>query len=292
MRFTKMHGLGNDYVYVNCFEEKIDDPAELARVVSDRHTGVGADGLILICPSEKADARMRIFNADGSEAEMCGNGIRCLAKYAYEHKLANGSAPFSVPGQAICPASLNIETGRGVLAVGLITDDNDKVKKVCVHMGQPILAPKDIPVRLPGERIVEQPIEILGQRLLMTCVSMGNPHAVFFCDDVGQIELDKIGPAIENHQLFPNRVNVHFVEALEPGEFKMRTWERGSGITLACGTGASACCVAAVLTERCQRACTGHLPGGDLSLNWCQEDNCVYMTGPAVEVFEGVWPEK
>ena len=292
MRFTKMHGLGNDYVYVNCFEEKIDNPAKLAQIVSDRHTGIGSDGLILICPSQEASVRMRIFNADGSEAEMCGNGIRCVAKYAYEHKLAKAGGAFSVPGQLPCPASLNIETGNGVLSVGLVIDGSDKVQKVCVNMGQPILAPKDIPVELAGEKVVEEPIEILGQRLLMTCVSMGNPHAVFFCDDVGLIELEKLGPAVENHSLFPNRTNVHFVQVDKPTELTIRTWERGSGITLACGTGACACCVAAVLTGRGKQVCTAHLPGGDLNLNWCEEDNCVYMTGPAVEVFEGIWPEK
>jgi len=300
MRFTKMHGLGNDYVYVNCFEEKVKNPAKLVQIVSDRHFGIGSDGLILICPSQKADVRMRIFNADGSEAEMCGNGIRCVAKYTYEHKLAKSGEPFAVPGQPPCPVSLNIETGNGVIPVGLIIDDNDKVQKVCVNMGQPVLAAKDIPVNLPvkcrkaspsGE-VIEQPMQFLSRALVMTCVSMGNPHAVFFCDDVSLIELEKFGPAIEKHRIFPNRTNVHFVQVDNPREFTMRTWERGSGITLACGTGACACCVAAVLTGRGERVCTVHLPGGELDLNWCQEDNCVYMTGPAVEVFEGIWPEE
>jgi len=291
MRFTKMHGIGNDYVYVNCLKEKVRNPAKLSQVISDRHKGIGADGLILICPSKKADVRMRMFNADGSEAEMCGNGIRCVAKYTYEHKLAKAGGTFSIPGQKPYPASLNIETGRGVLTVGLVIDRKKKVQKVCVNMGQPILTPKDIPVNLAGEKIVERPIEVPGQSLLMTCVSMGNPHAVFFCDDVKEIELEKIGPVIENHELFPNRTNVHFVKVISPGEFVMRTWERGSGITMACGTGACACAVAAVLTGRCDRVCTAHLPGGDLDLNWCEKDNCVYMAGPAVEVFEGTWPE-
>jgi len=291
MRFTKMHGLGNDYVYVNCFKEEIENPAQLARIVSDRHHGIGADGLILIGPSQTADVRMRIFNADGSEAEMCGNGIRCVAKYAYEHKLAAAGEAFSVPGQQSFAASLNIETGNGVLTVGLEIDDSDKVRTVCVNMGQPILAPKDIPVNIDGEKIMEYPIEILGEDLLMTCVSMGNPHAIFFHDDLQAVELVKLGPAIENHKLFPKRINVHFVQIDGPTEFTMRTWERGSGITMACGTGACACCVAGVLTGKQERVCTGHLPGGDLGLNWRPEDNCVYMTGPAVEVFEGTWPE-
>jgi diaminopimelate epimerase len=292
MRFTKMHGIGNDYVYVNCFEEHVDDPAALAPVISDRHRGIGGDGLILIAPSQTADVRMRIFNTDGSEAEMCGNGIRCVAKYAYEHKLARAGGEFSVPGQRSFPASLNIETGNGILTVGLVVDEHDKVRKVCVNMGQPILSPQDIPVNLTGEKVVAQPIDVLGQELLMTCVSMGNPHAVFFCDDVRSIELAKLGPAIENDSLFPNRVNVHFVQIDKPAEFTMRTWERGSGITMACGTGACAVCVAAALNGRQGRICTGHLPGGDLDLHWCEEDNCVYMTGPADEVFDGVWPEK
>jgi len=291
MRFTKMQGLGNDYVYVNCFEEKIENPAKLAQIVSDRHRGIGADGLILITASETADVRMRIFNADGSEAEMCGNGIRCVAKYAYEHKLAEAGGAFAVPGQQSFPASLNIETGNGNLTVGLTVDDTDKVQRVCVNMGQPVLTPKDIPVNLAGEKVIEQSIEILGQELLMTCVSMGNPHAIFFCDNVELIELEKVGHVIENHNIFPSRVNVHFVQIDKPTEFTMRTWERGSGITMACGSGACAACVAAVLTGRCERICTAHLPGGDLNLNWCEEDNCLYMTGPAVEVFEGVWPE-
>jgi diaminopimelate epimerase len=291
MRFTKMHGLGNDYVYVNCFEENIEHPAALAQRVSDRHRGIGGDGLILITPSQTADAGMRIFNADGSEAEMCGNGIRCVAKYIYDHKLAEAGQAFAVPGRPPFPASLNIETGNGILTVGLDISGSDKVRRVCVNMGQPILLPKDIPVNLPGEKAVEHPIEVMGQEWLMTCVSMGNPHAVFFCDDVSAVELDKLGPAIENHSLFPNRINVHFVQYDRPAEFTMRTWERGSGITLACGTGACAACVAAVLAGRQERITTGHLPGGDLDLNWNQQDNCVYMTGPAVEVFEGIWPD-
>jgi len=286
-----MHGLGNDYIYVNCFEEKVENPAVLAATISDRHRGIGADGLILITPSKTADVQMRIFNADGSEAEMCGNGIRCVAKYAYENKLATVGESYSVPGQKSFPASLNIETGNGILTVGLMVDENDTVSEVCVNMGQPILIPKEIPVNLPGETVVEQPISGLGVEFLMTCLSVGNPHAIFFCDDVGTIELEKLGPAIENHSLFPNRINVHFVQIDKPAEFTMRTWERGSGITMACGTGACASCVASVLTGRQERVCIGHLPGGDLALNWCEEDNCVYMTGPAVEIFEGIWPD-
>lgn len=289
MKFTKMQGLGNDYVYVNCFEENVDNPAQLATVISDRHFGIGADGLILITPSDKADVRMRMFNADGSEAEMCGNGSRCVAKYAFDHHLAKSRGRLSVPGMKAFEHSLDIETGRGVLKVGLTVGKNGKVEQVCVNMSQPILTPKDIPVALDGQWAIAEPIEIDGRKLVFTAVSMGNPHAVFFCDDVDSVELEKIGPMIEKHRLFPKHVNAHFVQILNPSEFRMRTWERGSGITLACGTGACACGVAAVLNKLAERNCTAHLPGGSLQLNWSASDNCVYMTGPAVEVFEGVW---
>ena len=279
MRFTKMHGLGNDYVYVNCFEEKVPSPAKIAVVISDRHRGIGADGLILIGPSNLADVKMTMFNADGSEAQMCGNGIRCVAKYAYEHNLVKNKK-----------SSITVETGRGVLTLGLEINKNDKVEKVRVNMGQPILEPAKIPVAVDGDSIIEAAIDVRNQRMLMTCVSMGNPHAVFFTDDMDSIDLEKIGPVIENHELFPQRINAHFVRVDSQKEFTMKTWERGSGITLACGTGACACCVAAVLTERCGRVVTAHLPGGDLQIEWSQKDNCVYMTGPAVEVFTGDWP--
>ena len=291
MRFTKMHGLGNDYVYVNCLKEKVKNPAKLAQAVSDRHKGIGADGLILIERSKKADVRMRVFNADGSQAQMCGNGIRCVAKYAYEHKLAKAGRPFSVPGQKPCPASLKIETGSGILTVGLLIDNKDKVANACVNMGQPILSAERIPISLPVKQVIEQPMQFESRAFVMTCVSMGNPHAVFFRRDLATFDVEKFGPVIENHSIFPERTNAHFVQVISRQEFTMRTWERGSGITLACGTGACAAAVAAVLTERCERVCTAHLPGGDLELNWCEKDNCVYMTGPAVEVFEGIWPE-
>ena len=291
MQFTKMHGLGNDYVYVDCFKQTVADPVSLAKEISDRYRGVGADGLILICPSTVADVRMRIFNTDGSEAQMCGNGIRCVAKYAYEHSLGGSRKTFSIPGGSSFPVSLRIETGRGVLTLGLQIDKKNKVQQVCVNMGQPILAPARIPVALQGESIIEAAIDVQNQRMLMTCVSMGNPHAVFFTDDLSAIELEKIGPVIEHHELFPERVNAHFVKVDSPRQFTMITWERGSGATLACGTGACACCVAAVLTNRCGRSVTANLPGGALQLNWSQDDNCVYMTGPATEVFTGIWPD-
>jgi diaminopimelate epimerase len=278
MRFTKMHGLGNDYVYVNCFEEKVVEPAKTAIAVSDRHRGIGADGMILIMPSSVADVKMRMFNADGSESQMCGNGIRCVAKYSYDHNLIKGKKK-----------SITVETGRGVLTLGLEVNNDDKVENVCVNMGQPILEPAKIPVALDGENIIETAIDVRNQRMLMTCVSMGNPHAVFFTEDMESVNLEKVGPVIENHELFPQRVNAHFVRVNSRNDFTMVTWERGSGVTLACGTGACACCVAAVLTERCDRKVTAHLPGGDLQLEWSEKDNCVYMTGPAVEVFSGDW---
>ena len=284
-----MHGIGNDYVYVNCFEEQIDDPAQLAIIVSNRHTSIGSDGLILIAPSEIADVKMRMFNADGSEAQMCGNGIRCVAKYTFDHEIVQAGEEFSVPGLVTFERSLQVETGRGVLTLGLEIGDDGKVSQICVNMGQPILNGTDIPVNIEMENIVDQDIDVNDQVLQMTCVSMGNPHAVFFCDDVDNIDLEQIGSLIENHELFPERINVHFVKIEGPNEITMRTWERGSGITLACGTGACACAVAGVLSGRCERNVLAHLPGGDLELNWCQDDNCVYMTGTATEVFSGTF---
>ena len=291
MKFTKMHGLGNDYIYVNCFEQKVRNPGKLAYIISERHFGIGADGLILISPSKRADAKMRIFNADGSEAEMCGNGIRCVAKYVYEHKLAKSRGKFSIPSGRDFEASLKIETGNGILTIGLKLNKKKSVEKICVNMGEPILTTKEIPVKLPVKEVVDQPFMFENRAFTMTCVSMGNPHAVFFRNDLASVELEKMGPAIEKHSIFPNRINVHFVKANSSSEFTMLTWERGSGVTLACGTGACACCVAGVITGRLERICTGHLPGGDLELNWCEEDNCVYMTGPAVEVFQGTWAD-
>lgn len=289
MRFTKMQGAGNDYVYVNCFQEPTpDEPAELAREISDRHFGVGADGLILICPSKIADARMRMFNADGSESEMCGNGVRCVAKYVYDHAIAR-------------KPMLAIETGRGVLALDLSVEDG-RVTRVRVDMGEPILEASRIPVALAAQRAVDAPLtdeiaaavagfrEAAGLDARMTCVSMGNPHVVFYCRDVQRVPLETVGPVIERAAVFPQRVNVHFVQPHAPGEVTMRTWERGSGITLACGTGASAVCVAGVLTRRGERKILAHLPGGDLELEFNEANNHVYMTGPAVEVFTGDWP--
>ncbi len=301
MRFTKMHGIGNDYVYVNCFEEQVSQPEKLAPVISDRHFGVGGDGLILITPSDKADVRMRMFNADGSEAQMCGNGVRCVAKYAFDHGLTAGR-PVDDEQHICCdmldgiaPASgaeivqISVETGRGVLQLILAVRDG-KVQVVCVDMGEPILLPSDIPVDVIGQQAVGVPLSVCGENFLMACVSMGNPHAVIYCNDVQGVDLEKFGPAIENHPLFPERVNVHFVQRLSDNEVIMRTWERGSGITLACGTGAAAVCVAGVLASKTDHTITAHLPGGDLVLRWDNNDNHVYMAGTATEVFSGEWP--
>lgn len=277
MQFTKMHGAGNDYVYVNGFEQEVSNPAALAPAISDRHFGVGSDGLILILPSDKADLRMRMFNADGSESEMCGNGVRCVAKYAYDHDLAHKN-------------EITVETGAGVLHLKLFIGHDGLVERVRVNMGRPRLLPAEIPVDLPGERIVNELLEVAGRSYRMTCVGMGNPHATIYVDDVAAVDLATVGPLIEHHAFFPRRTNVHFVEVHSPQEVTIRTWERGSGITLACGTGASAVCVAGVLTGHTGRRIMAHLPGGDLELEWA-EDGSVLLTGPAVEVFSGNWPD-
>ena len=279
MRFIKMHGIGNDYVCVECFSQSVSDPEGLARRISDRHFGVGADGLILILPSDIADAKMRIFNADGSEAEMCGNGIRCVAKYVHDHGISSNNP-------------LRIETSAGIKTISLTLNEQNKVILATVDMGEPILEPSKIPVKISQGRTIDIPLETPKGIFKMTCVSMGNPHAVIFVDNVDKVPLHEIGPMIENHPLFPSRVNVHFVKVLSRREVIMRTWERGSGETLACGTGASAVCVAGVLNDLTEREILAHLPGGDLQLHWSVDDNHVYMTGPAEEVFTGDWPEK
>jgi diaminopimelate epimerase len=276
MRFTKMHGAGNDYIYVNCFEETPPgDLPELARVVSDRHKGIGSDGLILIRPSTVADARMQMFNADGSEAEMCGNGVRCVAKYVYDHGIARKE-------------TLRIETGRGVLMLELLAA-NGAVDRVRVGMGQPILKGAEIPTRLPGDPPVLVPLDVAGRSLNVTCVSMGNPHCVTFVDEITDDLVLRVGPQIERHPTFPNRVNAEFVKVLSRGETVLRVWERGSGETQACGTGACAAAVAGVLAGLTDRQILTHLPGGDLELEWTSSGD-VQMTGPAAEVFTGDWP--
>jgi diaminopimelate epimerase len=277
MRFVKMQGCGNDYVYVDCFSNPMPhDPVGLSRAISDRHFGVGSDGLILICPSDKADARMRMFNADGSESEMCGNGIRCVAKFVHDHGLVRRP-------------TLRIETGRGILTLDLEISGGT-VKQVCVDMGEPILKSQMIPTTLPGDPPRDVPLELPDREMPVTCVSMGNPHCVTFVDEITDALVLGIGPKVEHHCAFPRRTNVEFVRVNRPDDLTMRVWERGSGETLACGTGACGVAVAGVLTGRLQRRVTAHLPGGDLQLQWSETDNHVYMTGPAVEVFSGEWP--
>lgn len=277
MKFTKMHGLGNDYVYVETFHQRGPiDPKSFAIEVSDRHFGIGSDGLILIGPSERADAGMRMFNADGSESEMCGNGVRCVAKFVYDHGIATKDR-------------VTIETGRGVLTLD-IEVHGGKAERVRVDMGPPILMSSEIPTTLPGDPPVNAILRVGDRDLAVTAVSMGNPHAIVYVDDVNSYPVETLGPMLEHHETFPRRVNVHFVEVLSPGEVRMRTWERGSGITLACGTGACAVAVAGVLTGRTGRTLLAHLPGGDLELEWPSSDASVFMTGPATEVFSGDWP--
>ena len=282
IRFTKMHGIGNDYIHVNGFTEVVEDAPKLAIAMADRHRGVGSDGLILILPPEagvEADLRMRIFNADGSEAEMCGNGIRCVCKYAFEHGLCDADP-------------MRIQTGSGVLTLEYERNHHGLVQLVTVDMGEPKLKGREIPVKDGGEEtIIDQLMEVGDFNDKMTCVSMGNPHAVFFVQDIGGVELDKLGPALEHHTLFPNRMNVHFVQGQSPTEVIMRTWERGSGITQACGTGACAVCVAGVISGRTNRKLLAHLPGGDLELNYDEKTDHVFMTGTATEVFSGEWEE-
>lgn len=276
MRFTKMQGLGNDYVYVNCFKEKIDNPPELAQRISDRHFGVGSDGLIMINPSDKADFEMEMYNADGSRGEMCGNGIRCVAKYVYDYGLTDKT-------------SISVETLGGIKYLDLTVQDG-KVKLVKVNMGRPELAPSKVPVAAEGDRAVDEPITVDGKEYRMTCVSMGNPHAVIFTDrDIRELPLEEIGPKFENHERFPKRVNTEFVRVLDRRTAEMRVWERGSGETLACGTGACAVAVACVLNGLTEDEVTVGLLGGDLQIKWDRENDIVYMTGPAEVVFDGEW---
>ena len=274
MKFTKMQGAGNDYVYVNCFSEQIADPANVAIKVSNRNFGIGSDGLILIMLSTVADVRMRMFNSDGSESEMCGNGIRCVAKYAYDHGIVD-------------KREITAETGAGILTLQLFTTEENKVNKVRVNMGKPRLTRGEIPLTGdPATQVVNEPLNILHSTFHITCASMGNPHCVIFVDDVENFQVEKYGPLIENHELFPRRTNVEFVQIISRTEVRQRTWERGAGETLACGTGASAVCVACVLNGLTKKKILNHLSGGNLELEWA-DDGFLYMTGPAVEVFSG-----
>ena len=273
MKFTKMHGIGNDYVYVNCFEESVKNPAEVSKFVSDRHFRIGSDGLILISPSAIADFRMNIYNADGSQAEMCGNGIRCVAKYVYDYGLTDKT-------------EISVETLAGIKYLRLQVE-NGKVASVEVNMGAPILEPKEIPVAVEESPVVNVPVEVKGKIYHMTCVSMGNPHAIIFMNNVKDLDIAAIGPYFENHTVFPKRTNTEFVEVLDRNTVNMRVWERGSDETLACGTGACATTVACILNDKTENEVTVHLLGGDLKIRWDREANQVYMTGPATVVFDG-----
>lgn len=274
MKFTKMHGCGNDYVYVDCTNEMIENPSEVSKYVSDRHFGIGSDGLILICSSETADFRMAMYNADGSEGAMCGNGIRCVAKYVYDKGLTDKE-------------NISIETKSGIKELELTVEDG-KVSLVKVNMGAPILKARDIPVDVDTEKCIDSDINVDGKDYKITCVSMGNPHAVTFIDeDVKTFPIEKIGPKFENHPMFPDRVNTEFVQVLNRHEVNMRVWERGSGETLACGTGTCATVVACVLNGLTDDEVTVHLLGGDLFIKYDRENDTVWMTGPAVIAFEG-----
>ncbi len=277
MKFTKMQGLGNDYVYVNCFEETVENPAEVAVKVSDRHFGIGSDGLILIKPSNVADFEMEMYNADGSRGEMCGNGIRCVAKYVYDYGLTDKTR-------------VSVETLGGIKYLDLTVEEGT-VRLVRVDMGKPIFSPARIPVIAKGERVVDEPIKVGDTTYRMTCVSMGNPHAVVFVDDVDGLPIEKIGSLFENHERFPRRVNTEFVKVIDEGTALMRVWERGSAETLACGTGACAVAVACSLNGLTGDEVTVKLLGGDLQIQWDKEKDTVFMTGPAEVVFDGTWED-
>lgn len=276
MKFTKMEGLGNDYVYINCFKEEVENPEKLAVKLSDRHFGIGSDGLILIKPSEIADFKMDMYNADGSRSEMCGNGIRCVGKYVYDYGLTDKK-------------EISVETLAGIKYLKLNVE-NEKVSSVKVNMGAPILKPELIPVNLSDKNhdiAVQVPITVEGKVYKTTCVSMGNPHSVVFVDDTDSFPLEEVGPLFENHEMFPNRINAEFVQVTDRKHVKMRVWERGTGETLACGTGACATAVACILNGKTDDEVTVSLLGGDLVINWDREENIVYMTGPATTVFDG-----
>lgn len=277
MRFTKMHGIGNDYVYVNCFEETVELPEETARFVSDRHFGIGSDGLILIRPSQTADFEMAMYNADGSRGEMCGNAIRCVAKYVYDHKMTDKT-------------DISIETLAGI-KYAQITAENGKAVMVRVNMGKPELVPEKIPVCYsPGKglrQIVNCPVSVAGREYRMTCVSMGNPHCVVYTDDVDGLDIEKTGPQFEHHAYFPNRINTEFAKVIDRSTVQMRVWERGSGETMSCGTGACAAAVASILNGLTDHDVTVRLLGGELKIEWDKQTGAVYMTGPAEYVFEG-----
>ena len=275
MKFTKMQGIGNDYVYVNCFEETVKDPAAVARYVSDRHLGIGSDGLILIKPSDIADCEMDMYNLDGSQGAMCGNGIRCVAKYVYDYGIVKKE-------------NISVSTKSGIKYLDL-TVRNGKVALVRVNMGSPVLTASQIPVVSSTEEMINAPLKVNGETYYITAVSMGNPHAIVYMTDVDHLDIGEIGPYFENHMAFPDRVNTEFVEVLDDHTLKMRVWERGSGETLACGTGACAVAVASILNGHVdgEKPVTVKLLGGDLEIFWDRQENLVYMTGPAATVFDG-----
>lgn len=273
IKFTKMHGIGNDYIYINCMESVPERLPDLAIEMSDRHFGVGGDGIVLICPSEIADFRMRMFNNDGSEARMCGNASRCIAKYVHDHGLTDKQR-------------INLETLSGIKVLSLNMNDEGEVESVTVDMGEPELEAASVPVVTASEKMVEETVETSSGSVKVTAVSMGNPHGVIFVDRIEDVDFDKLGPELEHHPMWPDRANIEFLQILSPSEARMRVWERGTGETLACGTGACASAVAAALTGRCDRKVTIHLRGGDLTIEWCA-DGHVMMTGSATEVFEG-----
>lgn len=273
LRFTKMQGAGNDYIYINGFEQSIDNPSELAVKLSNRNFGIGSDGLVLILPSDTCDFRMQMFNSDGSEAEMCGNASRCIGKYVYDNGLT-------------AKKKITLETKAGIKHITLL-DGDAKTRKVMVDMGEPVLDPALIPVNVEENPVLKYPLEIDGEICPVSCVSMGNPHAVIFTSGIEKLDLLVLGPKFENNPVFPRRTNTEFIEVLDRNTLNMRVWERGAGETLACGTGACAAAVAAVLNGLCSRKVTIHLLGGDLEIEWRESDNHVYMTGEAVTVFEG-----
>ena len=273
MKFTKMHGCGNDYVYVNGFTEKVADKPKAVVALSDRHFGIGSDGVIFINPSQQADFEMEMYNADGTRAEMCGNGIRCVGKYVYDHGMTDKT-------------SITVESFGKVKYLDL-TVENGKVIKVKVNMGKPELTAKDVPVVSVHEQVIDEEITVKEKSYRMTCVSMGNPHAVVFMDDVEHLAIEEIGPYFENHERFPNRTNTEFVQVIDDSHVKMRVWERGTGETLACGTGCCATAVACVLNRLTGAHVTVQVLGGEIEIYWDQKENLVYMTGPAVTVFEG-----
>ncbi|WP_303030326.1 diaminopimelate epimerase [uncultured Duncaniella sp.] len=274
IRFTKMHGIGNDYIYIDCMSSIPERLPELAREMSDRHMGVGGDGIVLICPSATADFRMRMFNNDGSEARMCGNASRCIARYVHDHNLSSNNP-------------LSLETLSGIKALSLNIKDGDIVESVTVDMGVPSMNKAEIPVDVSGENVVEMTVETPYGPVEVTAVSMGNPHGVIFVDDLASIPFDDLGPYMESHPMWPDRANIEFAQVLNDREIRMRVWERGTGETLACGTGACATAVAGVLTGCTGREVTLRLRGGDLDIKWREEDGHVLMTGPATEVFTG-----